>query len=71
LEEIAQLKRQAPVAKSMFQVLEQLMLSTGNPRKLVLLLQVTGHLMDGMGRSQLENLREESPREEKPWQQEG
>jgi hypothetical protein len=71
LEEIAQLKRQAPVAKSMFQVLEQLMLSTGNPRKLALLLQVTGHLMDGMGRSQLENLREESPREEKPWQQEG
>lgn len=71
LEELGHLRRQAPAAKSMFQVIEQLMLATGNPRKLALLIQVAGHLMDGMGRSQLENLREESPPVEKPWQHEG
>jgi hypothetical protein len=47
------------------------MLATGNPRKLILLLHVVGHLMEEMGDSQLAQLHKERMPEEKPWQHEG
>lgn len=69
LEELGHLKLKAPEGQtSMLQVIKQLMLSTGNPRKLALLLAVAGHLMEGMSRSQLESL---GTPDEKPWEQEG